>query len=86
MTNDELLARAEKAEAELAATKRTLELLLLERSESQLLMASVVPLVPEINERAKSINVREYKEALQGILQRLDEMPLEPSSAVPLKS
>jgi hypothetical protein len=76
MTNDELRAKLWEAEAELARLRWTLEQVLTERRESQMVVSAIMPFVPEIREKMMGSTLQQYKEQLERIVKRINELPV----------
>ena len=75
MTNDELREKLWAGEKELAESKRVLEDLIREREESQMVVSSIMPFLPEIREKVKGTTLQQYKEQLELIVKRINELP-----------
>jgi hypothetical protein len=75
MSNDELLAKLEKTEKELADSHRIVNELLNERETSWNLACALMPFMDEAKLKIKGINVQQYKEQLKQLLKRMDETP-----------
>lgn len=76
MTNDELREKLWAVEKELAESKRVVEDLIRERLESQRVVSSILPFLPEIREKVKGTTLQQYKEQLEQMLKRINELPL----------
>lgn len=75
MTNDELRQKLWAVEKELAESKRVVEDLIRERLESQRVVSSILPFLPEIREKVKGTTLQQYKEQLEQMLKRINELP-----------
>ena len=75
MTNDELREKLWVVEKELAESKRVLEDLIREREESQMVVSSIMPFLPEIREKVKGATLQQYKEQVELIVKRINELP-----------
>lgn len=68
MTNDELREKLWEVENELAESKRVVEDLVRERLESQRVVSSILPFLPEIREKMMGSTLQQYKEQLELIV------------------
>jgi hypothetical protein len=75
MTNDELREKLWEVEKDLAESKRVVESLIRERKESQMVVSAIMPFVPEIREKMMGSTLQQYKEQLERIVKRINELP-----------
>jgi len=53
----------------------TLDQLLIDRHESQMVVSAIMPFVPEIREKMMGSTLQQYKEQLERIVKRINELP-----------
>lgn len=75
MTNDELREKLWEVGNELAESKRVVEDLIRERLESQRVVSSILPFLPEIREKMMGSTLQQYKEQLEQMLKQVNELP-----------
>lgn len=75
ITNDELREKLWEVEKELAESKRVVESLICEHKESQMVLSAIMPFVPEIREKMMGSTLQQYKQQLERIVKRINELP-----------
>ena len=58
----------------MAEYKRVVESLIGERKESQMVVSAIMPFLPEIREKMMGSTVQQYREQLEQMLKRINEL------------